>query len=57
MGRSRVARESDIANSGDGVLDQPRMFQLVRQSGQVVDRVFAIEFLDAGAAAFAFTFG
>jgi hypothetical protein len=48
---------SDIADSGDGVLDQPRMYQLVRQSGQVVDRVFAIEFLDAGAAAFAFTFG
>ena len=48
---------SDIADSGDGVLDQPRMYQLVRQSGQVFDRVFAIEFLDAGAAAFAFTFG
>ena len=48
---------SDIADSGDGALDQPRMYQLVRQSGQVVDRVFAIEFLDGGAAAFAFTFG
>jgi hypothetical protein len=33
------------------------MFQLLRQRGPIVDRVFGIEFLDRGAEAFAFTFG
>jgi hypothetical protein len=33
------------------------MYQLVRQPGEIVDRGFGIEFLEVGAAAFAFTFG
>ena len=34
-----------------------RLYQLVRQKGEVRDRTFTIEFLDPGAEAFAFTFG
>ena len=51
------AAGSDIDGSGDGRLDLPRMYQLIRQAGAIDDRVFAIEFIDPGAAAFAFTFG
>ena len=47
----------DVDGSGDGRLDLPRMYQLIRQAGAIDDRVFAIEFIDPGAAAFAFTFG
>jgi Thioredoxin like C-terminal domain len=32
-------------------------FSLIRQPGSIGDRTFEIEFLDAGAEAFAFTFG
>ena len=39
-----------------GTLIEQRMYQLVRQPGPIVDRVFEIEFLDRGAEAFAFTF-
>jgi len=38
------------------VTDQ-RLYQLIRQPGQIADRQFEIEFLDAGVEAFAFTFG
>jgi len=34
-----------------------RLYQLVRQSGDVADRTFEIEFLDPGVQAYAFTFG
>ena len=34
-----------------------RLYQLVRQSGSIVDRQFEIEFLESGIEAFAFTFG
>jgi len=48
---------SDVDPEGSGVLTQQRMHQLVRQQGPIVDRRFAIEFLDGGAEGFAFTFG
>jgi hypothetical protein len=32
-------------------------YELIRQKGAVDDRTFEIEFLDAGAQVFAFTFG
>jgi hypothetical protein len=35
----------------------PRLYQLIRQPGSIVDRWFEIEFLDAGVETFAFTFG
>lgn len=48
---------ADISPAGDGVVDGERLYQLVRQSGEVRDRDFTIEFLDPGARAYAFTFG
>jgi hypothetical protein len=33
------------------------MYQLIRQQGPVADRTFEIQFLDAGARAYVFTFG
>jgi thiol-disulfide isomerase/thioredoxin len=48
---------ADTDANGVGVVDKERLYQLVRQSGAVQDRTFEIEFLDAGASAYAFTFG
>lgn len=47
----------DIDETGAGTLDQPRMYQLIRQAGPIEARQIEIEFLDAGAQVFAFTFG
>ena len=47
----------DSAPDGTGRVQEPRLYQLIRQRGHIDDRTFAIEFLDAGAQAFAFTFG
>jgi thiol-disulfide isomerase/thioredoxin len=47
----------DVDEAGDGVLDDGRMYQLVRTDGAVGDRTLEITFLDAGAKAFVFTFG
>ena len=50
-------RGSDVDAEGAGSVGEPRLFQLVRQSGEVAERTFEIEFLDAGVRAYAFTFG
>jgi hypothetical protein len=47
----------DVAPDGTGVIDGERLYQLVRQVGPVRERTFEIRFLDAGAEAYAFTFG
>jgi hypothetical protein len=47
----------DANADGSGVVSEQRLYQLVRQKGQVRDRTFTIEFLDPGAEAFSFTFG
>jgi hypothetical protein len=47
----------DLAPNGIGVVQEQRLYQLVRQRGPVRDRSFTIEILDPGAEAFAFTFG
>ena len=47
----------DADAQGNGVLAEQRMYQLIRQPKPIVDRRFEIEFLGAGAEAFAFTFG
>jgi len=47
----------DTDAAGRGIVDGQRLYQLVRQSGPVRDRTFAIEFLDPGVQAFSFTFG
>jgi cytochrome c biogenesis protein CcdA/thiol-disulfide isomerase/thioredoxin len=50
-------RGTDVDAGGDGVVREQRLYQLIRQSGDVQDRTFTIEFLDAGVQAYAFTFG
>jgi thiol-disulfide isomerase/thioredoxin len=47
----------DSAPDGGGEVREPRLYQLIRQSGRVTDRTFEIEFLDAGVRAVVFTFG
>jgi hypothetical protein len=47
----------DIDAQGNGVIREQRLYQLIRQGGKVGDHTFRIEFPDAGAEAFAFTFG
>jgi cytochrome c biogenesis protein CcdA/thiol-disulfide isomerase/thioredoxin len=47
----------DTDAQGDGVVQEYRLYQLVRQKGKVEDRTFEIEFLDPGVQVFAFTFG
>jgi hypothetical protein len=47
----------DVDEGGNGVITEPRLYQLVRQHGRITDREFAIEILDPGAAALCFTFG
>jgi cytochrome c biogenesis protein CcdA/thiol-disulfide isomerase/thioredoxin len=48
---------TDTAEDGSGVVTEQRLYQLVRQSGEVGDHTFSIEFMDPGVQAFAFTFG
>ena len=47
----------DTDDQGWGVVDAPRLYQLVRQGRRVADRTFEIEFLGPGARAYVFTFG
>jgi hypothetical protein len=52
-----AARGADVDAYGAGTVLDQRLYQLVRQTGPIVDRTFEIAFLDAGVEAFAFTFG
>jgi thiol-disulfide isomerase/thioredoxin len=47
----------DVDESGQGSVDQPRMYQLVRQLGGAAERTFEIMFHDPGVRAYVFTFG
>jgi thiol-disulfide isomerase/thioredoxin len=51
------ARGTDVDPGGSGTLTEQRTYQLIRQTGAIEERTFEIEFLDAGAEAFCFTFG
>jgi thiol-disulfide isomerase/thioredoxin len=51
------AHGTDTDEQGNGRLTEPRLYQLVRQPGLISDQTFEITFLDAGARAYAFTFG
>ena len=51
------ARGIDVDERGDGRADHQRMYQLIRQPSPIGDRLFEIEFLDAGVEAFVLTFG
>ena len=47
----------DIDEGGIGTASEQRLYQLIRQPKPILDRTFAIEFLDAGVETFSFTFG
>lgn len=53
----RAAAGVDVDAAGNGVVREERLYQLVRQPGEIGERLFEIEFLDPGVQAFAFTFG
>jgi hypothetical protein len=46
----------DVDADGAGRVQEPRLYQLIRQTAPVMDRTFEIEFLDPGARAYVFTF-
>lgn len=50
-------RGADIDAAGRGSVERTRLFQLVRQRGEVKPRLFEVRFLDPGANAYVFTFG
>jgi thiol-disulfide isomerase/thioredoxin len=47
----------DINELGEGTVDEPRMYQLVRQRRGTAEREFEITFVDPGVRAYVFTFG
>lgn len=53
----QAARGLDVDEDGQGVVNEPRLYQLIRQPGPIEDQQFEIEFLDPGASALCFTFG
>ncbi len=48
---------TDTDRNGAGTIDRQRLYQLIRQAGEVGEHVFSIEFLDSGVQAYSFTFG
>ena len=52
-----AAHGGDVDEHGAGTVDEPRLYQLVREPGAVAARTFAITFLDPGVRAYVFTFG
>ncbi|SDI70648.1 cytochrome c biogenesis protein DipZ [Paraburkholderia phenazinium] len=52
-----TAHGSDVSPDGMGTVTEERLYQLVRQTGDVKDHTFSIEFLDPGVEAYSFTFG
>ena len=48
---------ADTDSGGIGSVDHQRLYQLIRQSGDIGEHVFSIEFLDPGVQAYSFTFG
>ena len=51
------AHGTDIDEQGNGTVGEPRTYQLIRQPQPITDRTCTIEFLDAGAEVYCFTFG
>jgi hypothetical protein len=46
-----------VDDDGNGLLDDDRLYQLVRQPGAVEKRTFEIAFHERGVEAYVFTFG
>jgi hypothetical protein len=47
----------DISEDGNGGVTEQRLYQRIRQDGDIADHTFEIRFLDPGVQAYAFTFG
>jgi Thioredoxin like C-terminal domain len=52
-----AAHGGDVDEHGNGIVTEPRTYQLIRQATPIVDRTFEIEFIDTQVEAFDFTFG
>ncbi len=52
-----AAHGVDVDANGNGLVTEPRLYQLIRQPMPIIDRQLEIEFLDPGVEAFVFTFG
>ncbi len=52
-----AAHGVDTDAAGNGTVASQRLYQLIRQSGDIADHTFGIEFLDPGVRAYSFTFG
>jgi hypothetical protein len=52
----RAAHGIDVDVQGNGMVAEPRLYQLIRQPKPITDRQFEIEFLSPGVEVFAFTF-
>jgi thiol-disulfide isomerase/thioredoxin len=48
---------TDVDTAGNGIVNDQRTYQLIRQVDVIQDRQFEIEFLDQGVEAYCFTFG
>jgi cytochrome c biogenesis protein CcdA/peroxiredoxin len=48
---------TDTDENGHGTVTETKLYQLVRQSGDIRTRTFSIQFIDPGVEAYAFTFG
>jgi thiol-disulfide isomerase/thioredoxin len=51
------SRGLDVDDDGNGLLEDGRLYQLLRQPGEVRDRTLEISFAQPGAEAYVFTFG
>lgn len=52
-----LAHGIDVDDAGYGTITEHRLYQLVRQPGQIADRTFKLTFLDPAVEAYAMTFG
>jgi thiol-disulfide isomerase/thioredoxin len=52
-----AAHGTDVDADGNGRVTEQRTFQLIREPGEIRERTFEIEFLEAGVEAYCFTFG
>jgi hypothetical protein len=52
-----AAHGGDAKPDGHGLVIDQRTYQLIRQPGRIQDRLFEMEFLEAGVEVYCFTFG
>jgi len=52
-----AAHGTEVDDDGQGAASDQRLYQLIRQRGDIDDRTFEIEFLEPGIEAYCFTFG